>query len=160
MSLVFGNKKYNGITLTGDRALETYAENTPPPEDVQRGRIYFANGNKHIGTGKAFAVAGYGNRKVASVLDENNIKRYGFSIFVQPAPNIIFITPTKTGDIVLQTKITVNLDDETVEEIGTNYTSQSAVCAFYKDNRLTVYIENIEDISSKINYFYGKDNHL
>lgn len=160
MPLVFGGKKYKGITLTGDRALETYAENTPPPEDVQRGRVYFANGQKLVGTGKAFAVAGYGTRKVQSVLDENNNKRYGITIFTEPAPNLIFITPTTSGDIVLQTKITVNLEEEAVEEIGTNHTSQGAVRAFYKNDRLTIYLEEIENVNSKINYFYGKDNKL
>lgn len=158
MPLVFGNKKYKGITLTGDRALETYAENTPPPEDVQGGRVYFANGEKHIGTGRCFECAGYGSRKIQSVLDENNNKRYGLSVFTEAVPNIILITSTTSGDVILQSKIIVSLEDDATETIGANHTSQGKVFALYKNNRLIIYFDKTEDSETKINYFYGKDN--
>lgn len=160
MPLLLNGKKYNGITLTGDRALETYAENTPPPADVQNGRVYFANGEKFVGTGRCFECAGYGSRKVQSLLDENNNERYGISIFAEAVPNIILITSTPSGDVVMQTKIIVSLTDETVEIIGENHTSQGTINAFYENNRLVIYFENTEDIETKINYFYGKDNLL
>ena len=160
MPLVLNGKKYNGVTLTGDRALETYAENTPPPADVQSGRVYFANGEKHVGTGKAFEKAGYGSGEVQLLFDEKGNEKYGLSIFSKTAPNIIFLVPMTAGDISLQTEYTVDLANANVCEIGVNHTASGKIFAFFEQNRLKIYLENIENKKTKFYYFYGKDNKI
>ena len=157
MSLVLNGAKYSKITLTGDRALETYDANITP-ENMQYGMTAYVKGKKVVGTGKAFAVAGYGVGKVQSLLDENGNKKYGLSIFARNAPNIIFIAPTTIGDIVLQTTHVVDLTNDTVNSIGINHTASGEICVFHNKNRLTIYLNNIESEETELNYFYGKDN--
>lgn len=160
MPLIFGGTKYKGITLTGDRALETYAENTPPPADVQRGRVYFANGKKYVGTGKCFETAIYGRTSVKRIVEINGEKKYGAEIIVANGVNLIIIAPYE-GDLLLQETIFVDLltEDEPVI-IGVNKTTNDNIYAFYKNDRLYIYLGGIENINSKFYYFTGKDNEI
>ena len=158
MPLVFGNKKYKGITLTGDRALETYAENTPPPADVQSGRVYFANGEKLEGTGKAFEFAEYGSRTVKKITDSAGNVFHGVSFKVGENANLIFIAPTNTGDIVLQTNYLVTISNGEITKLGKNHTTGGDIMAFYDKDRVIVYLTEFSQKSTILRFFIGKDN--
>lgn len=160
MSLFLGGKKYKGVTLTGDRALETYAENPPPPEDVQNGRVYFANGKRYVGTGKCFETAIYGRLSVKKNVEINGEKKYGAEIIVANGVNLIFITPYE-GDLLLQKTIFVELLTEGEPVIiGVNKTTNDNIYAVYKNDRLYIYCGSIENTNSKFTYFIGKDNEI
>ena len=152
MSLYAGGMKIGKVI-----GLETYEGNITSP-DMQYGSIGFAKGQKVVGTGRAFALAGYGGGKVQTVSDENGNIKYGFSLFMATAPNIIFLVPSTVGDISLQTEYAVDLANEKVCSIGINYTASGEIFVFYKQKRLTVYFANMQNKATEYKYFYGKDN--
>ena len=159
MSLFLGGKKYKGVTLTGDRALETYAENTPPPEDVQNGRIYFANGNRFVGLGKAFEFALYGSKVVKKISDSNGNQYYGVTFDdVSENANIIFVAPSSTGDIVLQTNYLATISNGEKTKLGKNHTTGGEIMACYDKNRVIVYLTEFSQNPTIIRFFIGKDN--
>ena len=153
MALFISGVKLNNFSIGPDTSPGDLV-----PEDMQYGRIGFSQGKRVVGSGKAFAAAGYGSGKVKMMLDENGNEKYGISIFTRIAPNIVFIAPTTTGDMVRQSKYSIDLESGTPVEIGKNQTATGKIYAIHKDNRFKIYLENIENAESEINYFYGKDN--
>lgn len=159
MPLVLHGKSYNGITITGDKALETYAQNTPPPEDVQHGRVYFANGEKLVGTGKAFEFAEYGLRKVDLLTVSEGVERYGIEFEEGAGTNVILISPDK-GDAFFQTSHLVTLSENEPFEIGKNLTAGGEIYALQSKGHLKVYFTKLQDGESRLRFFIGKDNEV
>lgn len=153
MALFVGGVKVNNFSIGPDTSPGDLV-----PEQMQYGLIGYAKGKQVVGTGKAFAAAGYGRGKLSMMLDENGNEKYGISIFTRIAPNVVFIAPTTTGDMVRQSKYSIDLENGTPVEIGENQTATGKIYAIHNGNRFNVYFENIEDTTTKINYFYGKDN--
>ena len=158
MSLFLGGKKYKGVTLTGDRALETYEENTPPPEDVQSGRIYFANGNRFVGSGKAFEFAVYGSKTVKKITDSTGKVINGVSFKVGEDANVVFVAPTDTGDIVLQEEFLVSIERDKTVKLGINHTTGGEVLAYYDKDKVIVYLTEFSQKTTILRFFIGKDN--
>lgn len=128
------------------------------PENMQHGMTAYAQGKKVVGTGKCFEYAVYGARQLQSLKDEDGNNRYGFSIYAVTEPNIIFLASTENGDIVLQSSHIVDLADNAVAVVGINHTSSGEVTASYSDNRLKIILGNTENQSTRLRYFFGKDN--
>lgn len=137
----------------------TYDTDTSPV-DVQHGAVYYAHGERRVGTGKCFEFAGYGSGKIQLLQDEDGNKKYGLSIVSKGKPNLIFLSSTDTGDVILQTNHIVDLAGDTPIVIGTNYSASGKVTATHKNGRLIIYLENTESQSTRLRYFYGKDNEI
>lgn len=159
MPISVNGKLYTAVTLTGDKALETYDADITP-ENMQHGKTAYVKGKKITGTGKAFAVAGYGRGMVLPLRDTEGNEKYGLSIFTKTKPNIIFLASTTTGDIVLQADHIFELAENEAVTIGVNRTTSCDVKIFYKESFLNIYFENVEDIETRLIYFYGKDNEI
>lgn len=130
------------------------------PEDMQLGRIGFSQGKRVVGTGKAFAFAQYGSRVVKKITDSEGNERYGAFFDVGENANVIFISPSTTGDIVLQTNHMVNIESGEPVKIGENYTTGGEVLACYDKDRAIVYLTDYSQKPTLLRFFIGKDNHL
>lgn len=130
------------------------------PENMQHGMTAYARGEKVVGTGKCFEFAGYGSGKIQLLQDGDGNNKYGLSIISKGKPNLIFLSSTGTGDIILQTNHIVDLAGDTPVVIGTNYSASGKVTATHKNGRLIIYLENTESQSTRLRYFFGKDNEI
>lgn len=153
MALYIGGTRINAFSIGPDTSPGDLV-----PERMDYGLKGYSKGKEVIGTGKAFATAVYGRGKLQMILDENGNKRYGISIFTRIVPNLVFITPAETGDFFRQSQYFIEPESGSAIEIGENATGK--MYAIQDGNRFKVYLENIEDTNTKINYFYGKDNDL
>jgi len=157
--LVYGDKRFKGIGVTNGIGLDT-SDADITPADMQNGRMGYANGQKVIGTGKCFEKAGYGQRKIKLITDENGNKKYGISILTKTIPNIIFVSSTNIGDIVLQENFVFSLIENERQKIGVDYITSGEISAYHNGSFLNIYFENIENTETKLMYFYGKDNYI
>ena len=156
MSFFLPNKKrIKGVFI--QNAPNTYDADITAPE-MQRGKTAWVKGKKVVGTGKAFERAGYGTRRVLRTTDLAGNEKYGISIATDTPPNILFLAPTTTGDIPLQTTHLLELPKNEAVTIGINQSTTGEVKAFYDGERFCVYFEDIENTKTKLIYFYGKDN--
>lgn len=127
------------------------------PENMQRGMTAYAQGIKVIGTGKAFEFAEYGSKVATTITDSNGAKRYGFKLDVGANANVVFVAPSKTGDIVLQNKFLVTIIEGEEIAIADNYSAGGELRAYY-DERLIVYLTEYTGKPTILRYFVGKDN--
>ena len=159
MGLYLKNTKLGGLTVTNEIGLDTYDADITP-ENMQHGTSAYAKGKKVIGTGKAFAFAEYGSKLVKAFVDSNGIERYGFACYVGENTNIVFVAPSTTGDIILQTeyKVSINAGEET--SIAENNSTGGKVKAFYDKDRVIVYFTDFSQKRTIVRIFIGKDNAL
>lgn len=157
MAIGMGGKVYNTVSVLTEP--NTYDADITP-ENMRHGMTAYAKGKKVTGTGKAFAFVNYGEGQLQKLQDEDGNERYGFTIFSKIEPNLIFITPTETGDIVLQTNHVVDMKTYKPIAIGVNHTASGNVIAIYKENRIKIYLENTQDNLTRLKFFCGKDNDL
>jgi hypothetical protein len=127
------------------------------PENMQRGMTAYAQGKKVVGTGKAFEFAEYGSKVATNITDSNGVKRYGFKLDVGANANVVFVAPSKTGDIVLQNKFLVTITEGEEIVIADNYSAGGELRAYY-DERLIVYLTEYTGKPTILHYFVGKDN--
>lgn len=130
------------------------------PVDMQRGKTAYVKGEKLTGTGRCFESAVYGSGKVQLLQDENGNDTYGLSILTTIKPNIIFLSSTETGDIILQTAHIVNLENDIPTVIGVNHSASGDVTVTYDNNRLKVYLGDTKNNTTRLRYFLGKDNKI
>lgn len=137
----------------------TYDANTPPV-DVQSGDIYYANGKRCVGTGKAFEFAEYGSKVVKKITDSNGIERYGIAFNYDNTTNVIFIAPSKTGDIVLQDKFLVTIEGNEEIKIADNHSAEGELRVYFDNERLIAYLTEYSGEPTILRLFVGKDNHI
>lgn len=158
MGFELNGVKYKGITLTGDRALESWQADITAP-DMQMGKKALVKGELVVGTGKAFEFAEYGIRKVDLLTDSEGVERYGIEFELREGTNLILISSAK-GDTFLQTKHLVSLSEGIPLEIGTNLTAGGEIYALQSKGYLKIYFTETQDSESRIRFFVGKDNEL
>lgn len=129
-----------------------------PPVDVQLGAVYYAQGERRVGTGKAFEFALYGSRVITKITDSNGVERYGIKFGAGANTNVVFVAPSKTGDIVLQDKYLVSMEGNEEVKIADNYTAGGELRAYYDNERLIVYLTEYTGEPTILRYFVGKDN--
>lgn len=159
MSLRLNGVKYKGITLTRDRALETYDADLTPV-DMQHGKSAWVKGKKIIGTGKCFEFVQYGSKVVREIIDSDGIKRYGVPFDIEAGANIVFVAPSTIGDTIAQTNYLVNMTEGVSVKIGQNLSDGADVYAYYKNGCLIVYLSNAPKNRTLLRLFVGKDNEL
>ena len=130
------------------------------PEDMQLGRIGFSQGKRVVGTGKAFAFAKYGSRVIKEITDSEGNAQYGAFFDVGENTNVIFIAPSTTGDIVLQSNYIVNIESGESVKLGIDYTTGGEIIACYDTDRVLVYFSAAPQKTTILRFFIGKDNHL
>lgn len=154
---IFNGKKIKKVGVLSEP--NSY-QATLTPENMQCGMTAVVKGKVIEGTGKCFEKASYGERTTSLISDVDGNEKYGISIHTTVRPNVIFIIPTTTGDIILQTNHIFELADNKATEIAINNTTLGKINVFYNDNRLNICFENIANTETKIKYFYGKDAQL
>lgn len=129
------------------------------PVDMQLGKTAYVQGEKITGTGKCFEFAEYGQSSIYPIFDENYNMKYGFLIEVGNGANVVFLSSTTDGDIVVQDVFTVNETKEgEAVKIGENKTTLTDINAFHLDGFLVIYCVDIADENTSLNFFVGKDN--
>lgn len=156
MSLKYNGMKIRSVTLTGDRALETYDSDLTSIE-AQHGRTFYVKGKKVTGTGKCFEYAEYGYSRVTEVKDENGNVKYGIKMNTDVINNVLIISTMLRGDKILQTNFLISED---VIKIGENLTAGGNIYAYYDGGSVIVYFENISSEITTLLYFLGKDNEI
>lgn len=136
----------------------TYDTDTSPV-DVQHGAVYYAHGERRVGTGKCFEFAEYGLKTVDLLIDTEGIERYGIDLELKEGTNLILISSAK-GDVFVQTKHLVTLLEGTPIEIGQNVTSGGEIYALQAEGHLKIYFASLQDKNTRLRYFYGKDNEI
>ena len=159
MSLVLNGAKYSKITLTGDRALESWQADITAPE-MQKGRTALVKGELVVGTGKAFEFAEYGTMLVSPVVDSEGVTKYGRRFPIGEDTNVIFIAPTDTGDIVLQTDFLVKIGKGDTVSLGKNHSTGGEVYASHDGEYLTIFLTDFSKEKTLLRYFVGKDNEI
>ena len=157
MAIYFQGKKISRMGALTEPS--TYDAQTPPT-DVQLGAVYYAQGERRVGTGKAFEFAEYGSKVMSKVTDSNGIERYGMAFKYDNTTNVVFIAPSKSGDIVLQDKFLVTIEGNEEIKIANNYTAGGELRAYYDDERLIVYLTEHTSKTTILRYFVGKDNNI
>ncbi len=155
MSIYFQGKRISGMGALTEPS--TYDADITP-ENMQNGMTAYAQGKKVIGTGKAFEFAEYGSKAVRTVTDNEGIERYGVKFAVGEGTNVVFLAPSATGEVVLQTNYLVSLSEGTTTQLGVNQTSGGEVYACYSEGYLTVYMTEITQKKTMLRLFVGKDN--
>ena len=130
------------------------------PEDMQLGRIGFSQGKRVVGTGKAFAFALYGSRVVKKITDSEGNVLYGTDFKVGENANVIFVAPSTTGDIVLQSNYIVDIASGEIVKLGVNHTTGGELMACYDKDRVIVYLTDFSQKPTLLRFFIGKDNQL
>lgn len=155
--LVYGGKKFKGIGITNGIGLDTSDADITPP-DMQKGKTAYVNGKKIIGTGKAFSFAEYGRAFLDIVIDENGNEKFGFQVETKSDANVVFFSTTANGDILTQNKIFLTYKTENkAEQVGVNISTQGGVYFLKQDNYINIYIEDVQNSDTFINYFVAKD---
>lgn len=154
-----GNKPHKAH-YTGVLTEPSSYDATTPPTDVQLGDIYYANGKRCVGTGKAFEFAEYGSKVVKKITDSNGIEHYGIVFKYDNTPNVIFVAPSKTGDIVLQDKFLVTIEGNEEIKIADNYTTDGELRAYFDNESVIVYFTKYSGKPTILRLFVGKDNHI
>lgn len=155
MALYIGGTRINAFSIGPDTSPGDLV-----PEDMQLGRIGFSQGKRVVGTGKAFAFAQYGSRVVKKITDSEGNERYGAFFDVGENANVIFISPSTTGDIVLQSNHIVDIASGETVKLGVNHTTGGEVLACYDKDRVIVYLTDFSQKPTLLRFFIGKDNHL
>ena len=137
----------------------TYDANTPPA-DVQLGDIYYANGKRCVGTGKAFEFAEYGSWVVRKITDSKGVERQGVTFDFDDTTNLIFVAPSNMGDIVLQEDFLVSMVENSEVKIADNHTTGGELKAYYDNERLIFYFTDFSSNPTILRFFVGKDNHI
>ena len=150
------DKAHYGGVLTEPSSYDAHT----PPVDVQLGAVYYAQGERRVGTGKAFEFAEYGSKVVEKITDSNGIERYGITFWYDNTTNVIFVAPSKTGDIVLQDKFLVTMEGNEEIKIANNYTVEGELRAYFDNERLIIYLTAYSGKPTILRYFVGKDNHI
>lgn len=135
----------------------TYDTDTSPV-DVQHGAVYYAHGERRVGTGKCFEYAEYGFSRVKEVEDENGDVKYGLSFATDDENNILIISPMSNGDTIVQTNFLLSKEGTT--QIGENLTAGGNVYAYSTGKSVVIYFENISETKTRLLYFLGKDNEI
>ncbi len=157
MSIYFQGKKISRLGALTEPS--TYDANTPPA-DVQSGAVYYAQGKRCVGTGKAFEFAKYGSKVIRKITDNNGVQRYGASFGVGENANVVFVAPSKTGDIVLQENYLVTIQEGTEVKIANNHTTGGELKAYYDGVQLMIYLTQYSNNPTILRFFVGKDNHI
>lgn len=131
-----------------------------PPADVQLGAVYYAQGKRCVGTGRAFEFALYGSKVIRAITDSNGVERYGVKFGAGANTNVVFVAPSKTGDIILQEDYLVSISEGEEVTIAENYTAGGELKAYYDNERLIVYLTEYTGKPTILRYFVGKDNHI
>lgn len=129
-----------------------------PPADVQLGAVYYAQGERRVGTGKAFEFALYGSKLFSNITDSEGNLRYGASFVVGENANVIFIAPSTVGDIILQRTYIVNIKNGEITNLGDNHTTGGELNAYYDKDRVIVYLTDFLQKETILRFFVGKDN--
>lgn len=155
MALFIGGTKVNSFSIGPDTSPGDLV-----PEDMQLGRIGFSQGKRVVGTGKAFSFALYGSRVVKKITDSEGNVLYGTDFKVGENANVVFIAPSTTGDIVLQSNYIVDIASGENVKLGVNNTTGGEVFACYDKDRVIVYLTDSPKKTTILRFFIGKDNHL
>ena len=136
----------------------TYDTDTSPV-DVQNGAVYYAHGERRVGTGKCFEFAVYGKLVFSTVTDEKGNEKYGGKIYAGDNSNILFIGPCAGDTLTLQT-ILVIPEENVAVKIGENKTTGGSLYAYRTGDKVCIYSTETNDKKSQIFYFVGKDNEI
>ena len=156
MPVHLGNTKYKGVFV--QNAPNSYQTDIIPAE-MQSGKTCVSKGKILTGTGRAFAFASYGTKKVSKVKVTEDAEKYGVELAVGVGANLILITPAK-GDLFVQTKHIVALSEGVPVVIGQNMSSDGDVYALQSNELVKIYFSETKDTESRIRFFIGKDNEL
>ena len=148
------HKAHYVSVLTEPSSYDAYT----PPADVQLGAVYYAQGERRVGTGKAFEFALYGSYLVRKITDSEGIVHYGVTFIVGENANVIFLAPSTTGDTVLQQNYIVDIKNGEVSKLGNNQTTGGEVNAYYDKDRVIVYLTDFSQKRTMLRFFVGKDN--
>ena len=148
------HKAHYVSVLTEPSSYDAYT----PPADVQLGAVYYAQGERRVGTGKAFEFALYGSKMFANISDSEGEKRFGVTFVVGENANVVFIAPSTSGDILLQSKYIVDIKNGEIVKLGDNHTAGGEINAYYDKDRVIVYLTNFTNKRTILRFFVGKDN--
>lgn len=153
-----GNKPHKAHYTSVLTEPSSYDAHTPPT-DVQLGAVYYAQGERRVGTGKAFEYAEYGSRLVKAITDSEGNVYYGITFDYDEQTNLVFIAPSVTGDVVLQQTYLLSMSKGEILKIGKSQTGGDLNIKC-ENNRLIVYIADFSKKRTILRYFVGKDNHI
>lgn len=158
MAIYFQGKKISRMGALTEPS--TYDADTPPV-DVQLGAVYYAQGERRTGSGKAFEFAEYGSKVMSKITDNNGVERYGAGFSnVKDNANVVFVTPSTNGDIILQGKYLVSIGGDEVK-LGDNHSTENGeLVAYYDGKRMIVYLTEHSAKTTILRFFVGKDNHI
>lgn len=155
MALHLGNKRVKGVFI--QNAPNTYVDADLTPENMQHGMKGWSHGKLVVGTGKAFAFANYGLKKVQPNIEIDGEEKYGIQFEASPGTNIIIISVSR-GDNIIQTSHLVELIEGESVEIGQNVTTGGRILLRQDGTLLKIYFTSLQDEGTRLRYFYGKDN--